>query len=190
MLTVGFALCGSYCTFKKVIAQLEILAQDKDLIIVPIMSENAYSLDTRFGTAKDFVKEVEELTKNKVLHSLNEVEPIGPKNLLDALIIAPCTGNTLAKLAAGVADTSVTFAAKAHLRNEKPIIIGISTNDALAAAAKNIGALHNAKNFYFIPYRQDDCKKKPNSIVADFTKTRVALDCALRHEQTQPVIIS
>lgn len=190
MITVGFAMCGSYCTFRSVINQLVELSKDSETKIIPIMSENAYSLDTRFGLAKDFIREIEEITKTGVLHTLGEVEPFGPKKTLDALIVAPCTGNTLAKLASGVADTSVTFAAKAHLRNERPVIIGISTNDALAAAAKNIGLLHNTKNIYFIPYRQDDCKEKPNSMVADFTKTKTALDCALKREQTQPVIIS
>lgn len=189
MITVGFALCGSYCTFKNVIEQLKELVKDNEINIIPIMSENAYSLDTRFGKAEDFVREIEEITKTKVLHTLSEVEPFGPKKTLDALIIAPCTGNTLAKLASGVADTSVTFAAKAHLRNERPVIIGISTNDALTAAAKNIGLLHNTKNIYFIPYRQDNYKEKPNSMISDFTKTRAALDCALRREQTQPVIV-
>ncbi len=189
MITVGFALCGSYCTFNEAIKQLEELSKDDNIKLIPIMSENAYSIDTRFGEALDHIKRIEEITKTKVLHTLTEVEPFGPKKTLDALIIAPCTGNSLAKIALGVADTSVTFAAKAHLRNDRPILIGISTNDALAAAAKNIGSLHNIKNIFFIPYRQDDPINKPNSMVADFTKTKAALSLALIHKQMQPLVI-
>lgn len=189
MITVGFALCGSYCTFKEAIEQIKTLSKDENIKLIPIMSENAYSIDTRFGEAEGHIKQIEEITKTTILHTLTEVEPFGPKKILDALIIAPCTGNTLAKLAAGIADTSVTFAAKAHLRNDRPILIGISTNDALAAASKNIGSLHNIKNIFFIPYRQDDPLNKPNSMISDFTKTKDALMCALKYEQIQPLVI-
>lgn len=189
MITVGFALCGSYCTFKEAIEQIEALSKDDSIKLIPIMSENAYSIDTRFGEAESHIEHIEHITKTKILHTLTEVEPFGPKKTLDALIIAPCTGNTLAKLALGIADTSVTFAAKAHLRNDRPILIGISTNDALAAASKNIGSLHNTKNIFFIPYRQDSPLNKPNSMIADFTKTKAALSSALKREQVQPVVI-
>lgn len=189
MITVGFALCGSFCTFKNVIGRLKDLSADPEIRLIPIMSENSYTLDTRFGRAADFIAEIEAIAKTPVLHTLTEVEPFGPKETLDALIIAPCTGNSLAKLAAGIADTPVTFAAKAHLRNERPVVVAVSTNDALAAAAKNIGALQNAKHIFFVPYRQDDWKSKPNSLVADFSKIRETLDAALEHRQLQPIIL-
>ncbi len=189
MITVGFALCGSFCTFKNAIGRLKELSADPKINVIPIMSENSYTLDTRFGKAADFIAEIEEITKQHVLHTLPEVEPFGPKKTLDALIIAPCTGNTLAKLALGIADTPVTFAAKAHLRNERPVIVAVSTNDALAAAAKNIGALQNAKHIFFVPYRQDDWKTKPNSLVADFSLIQETLNAALEHRQLQPIIL-
>ncbi len=156
----------------------------------PIMSYNAFSTDTRFGKARDFTAEAEVICGRKIIATLTDAEPIGPKKLLDALIIEPCTGNTLAKLASGIADTPVTLAAKSHLRNARPLLIAVSTNDALAGAAKNIGALANCKNIYFVPYRQDDPVGKPTSIVADFSKTLPALECALEGKQIQPVINS
>lgn len=156
----------------------------------PIMSYNAFSTDTRFGKARDFTAEIEAICGRKIIATLTDAEPIGPKKLLDALIIEPCTGNTLAKLASGIADTPVTLAAKSHLRNARPLLIAVSTNDALAGAAKNIGALANYKNIYFVPYRQDDPAGKPTSIVADFSKTLSALECALEGKQIQPVINS
>ena len=188
MVTVGFAICGSFCTFGAVFTQIEQLVRD-GYDIIPIMSYNACTLDTRFGAAAEHVARIEHITGKKVMSTLQQVEPIGPKNLLDALIIAPCTGNTLAKLSTGIADTCVTFAAKAHLRNERPVLIGVSTNDALSAAAKNIGALQNTKHIYFIPYRQDDSSSKPNSLVADFSKTKAALEAALKRRQMQPVVL-
>lgn len=166
---VGFALCGSFCTFKKVIPQIEALIFS-GYNVIPVMSEVSYSTDTRFGKAEDFIKQIEDITGKKIIHTICGAEPIGPKMLLDALVIAPCTGNTLGKMANGITDTSVTLSAKAHLRNGRPVIIAVSTNDALGAAAKNIGLLMNSKNIYFVPMRQDDPLNKPNSIVADFTK--------------------
>lgn len=186
--TVGFAITGSFCTFKQVIAQLKQLAET-GVNILPIMSQNAYSTDTRFGSAKDINAEIMNITGHSIIHTIVDAEPIGPKNLLDALVIAPCTGNTLAKLANGITDTAVTMAAKATLRNQKPVVIAVSTNDGLGGSGKNIGMLLNTKNYYFVPFGQDDSKKKPNSLVADMTKITDTLHFALKKEQIQPVII-
>lgn len=185
--TVGFALTGSYCTFKSVIPQIETLKQ-AGFEVVPIMSENAAVTNTRFGRAGDFISELEKLTGKGVITAIREAEPIGPKKIIDALVIAPCTGNTLAKLASGVTDTSVTMAAKATLRNECPVVIAVSTNDGLANACKNIGNLLNYKNIYFVPFNQDDCEKKPRSLVADMSKITDTLKEALKGRQIQPVI--
>ena len=187
-LKTGFALCGSFCTFASVIPQIEDL-KNSGTDVIPIMSYNAYETDTRFGNAQDHIRRIEEICGNKIIHTLTGAEPIGPKKLIDALIIAPCTGNTLAKLAAGIADTPVTLAAKSNLRNGNPVIIAVSTNDALSNAAKNIGLLMNMKNIYFVPYRQDDCVNKPTSIVADFTKIKDTYLNALVSKQLQPVIL-
>jgi len=186
--TIGFALCGSFCTFKEVFAEIENLAAC-GYNIIPIMSENSYTCDTRFGDAKYWIAKIKEITGNRIIHTIPDAEPIGPKKLLDALIIAPCTGNTLAKLAYGITDSCVTLAAKAHLRNARPLIIAPSTNDALANASKNIGALLNYKNIYFVPFGQDNFKNKPTSMVADFTLIPATLDAALSGKQIQPVII-
>lgn len=188
MKTIGFAICGSFCTFKTVFSEIERLKK-LDYNIIPIMSENSYTLDTRFGDAVYWRARFKEITGNDIIHTITKAEPIGPQKLLDALIIAPCTGNTLAKLACGVTDTSVTLAAKAHLRNARPLIIAPSTNDALANAAKNIGALLNYKNVYFVPYRQDSYAGKPNSMVADFSLIPDTLDSALKGTQIQPLIL-
>lgn len=186
---VGFALCGSFCTFKKVIPQIEALVS-LGYNVIPIMSGVSYSTDTRFGKAEDFIKQIEDITGKKIIHTITGAEPIGPKMLLDALVIAPCTGNTLGKMANGITDTSVTLSAKAHLRNGRPVIIAVSTNDALGAAAKNIGLLMNSKNIYFVPMRQDDPLNKPNSIVADFTKIPETLDFVLTNgRQNEPLYI-
>lgn len=165
--TVGFALCGSFCTFKKVIPQMKRLV-DEGYKVIPIMSHTAYTTDTRFGKANDFNNEIEEICKENIIYTISGAEPIGPKQLLDVLVIAPCTGNTIGKLANGISDTSVTLATKAHLRNQRPVIIAVSTNDALGTSARNIGTLMNSKNIYFVPMEQDDYINKPNSIVADF----------------------
>lgn len=189
MKTIGFAVCGSFCTFKAVFEEIEKLRK-LDYNIIPIMSENAYTLDTRFGDAAYWRARMKEITGNDIIHTIPKAEPIGPKKLLDALIIAPCTGNTLAKLAWGVTDSCVTLAAKAHLRNARPLIIAPSTNDALANAAKNIGALFNYKNIYFVPYGQDSFAGKPNSMVADFSLIPDTLQHALNGTQVQPVILT
>lgn len=190
MITVGFAMCGSFCTFKAVTAELRKLAKINGINIIPIMSGNAFSLDTRFGEAAMWQSEIKNICKNEIIHTTEQAEPIGPKKLLDALIIAPCTGNTLAKLASGITDTPVTLAAKAHLRNSRPVIIAVSTNDALSGAAKNIGELLNRKNYYFVPFGQDNANGKPRSMVADFSLIKQTLDSALEGKQQQPIIIA
>ena len=156
--------------------------------IIPIFSEVVYSTNTRFGNANDLIEEVEDICKNKVIHTIVGAEPIGPKNLLDILVVAPATGNTLAKNALGITDSTVTMAIKAHLRNNKPVVLGIATNDALGASAKNIGLLHNTKNIYFVPYGQDDPYSKNNSLVCDFTLIPEAIKKALKGKQMQPIL--
>ena len=184
----GLAMTGSFCTFARIIRQIpELLAAGFD--ITPIMSETSYSTDTRFGTAQYFIDTVENMTGKKVLHRIVDTEPFGPKALLDILIIAPCTGNTLGKLAGGITDTCVTMAAKAHLRNGRPIVIAVSSNDALGASARNIGQLMNAKNIYFVPFRQDDPVKKPASMVANMDLVAATAQEALKGRQLQPVIL-
>ena len=187
-LTVGFALCGSFCTFQKAIGALEQVKQS-GADVLPIMSGTAYSTDTRFGTAQSFRERIEAICQRPICHTLTEVEPIGPKKLLDLLIVAPCTGYTLGKLAGGITDSAVTLAAKAHLRNERPLLLAVSTNDALAASAENIGKLLRAKYIYFVPMRQDDPQTKHASVVADFDKVVPAAEHAVRGEQIQPVLI-
>lgn len=184
---VGFALTGSFCTLKPVIAQMKLL-KEEGAHIIPIMSEMVFSTDTRFGKAVDFINEVQTICEREIIASIGKAEPIGPKKMLDLLIIAPCTGNTLAKLALGVNDSCVTMAAKAHLRNGGPLLLFVSTNDGLAASAKNIGALLNYKNVYFTPFGQDDCVKKPNSLVAEFDMLIPSAHAALDFKQLQPVI--
>ncbi len=185
-ITAGFAMCGSFCTFEKALKTAETLVE-KGVELVPVMSFNACSTDTRFGKAADFVARLGEICSREVITTLTGAEPIGPKKLLDIMIVLPCTGNTLAKLANGITDTPVTLACKAHLRNERPLLLGASTNDALGAAAKNIGMLMNCKNTYFIPMSQDNCIEKPNSIVADFDQTYAAMLAALTRRQAQPM---
>lgn len=185
---LGFAICGSFCTFSKALEQIK-LFDKSEYDIIPIFSEYAYNTDTRFYNAKDYVKAVEEACGNKSIKTIKEAEPIGPKELLDVIVVAPCTGNTLGKLAAGINDTSVTMAVKAHLRNNRPVVIGISTNDALGACGANIGALINRRNYYFVPFNQDNPLKKPRSIVCDFTLIEKTVQSALAGEQIQPIII-
>lgn len=184
---VGFAMTGSFCTFSRVIKELENLSSC-GADIIPIMSEISYSTDTRFGSAEDFRTRLEMISGNSIIKSVKEAEPIGPKGLLDLLIIAPCTGNSLAKIANGITDTSVTMAAKAHLRNGRPVLIAPSTNDGLGNAAKNIGLLLNSKCIYFVPFGQDDAINKPNSLVADMSKILPAAEAALMGEQLQPIL--
>ena len=186
-MTIGFALCGSFCTYDRVFPVMERLGKSYELI--PIFSQSAYSTDSRFGNAEAHIARAEAICGRPVLHTLAEVEPIGPKKMLDALIIAPCTGNTLAKLAHSIADGPVTMAAKSHLRNGRPVIIAISTNDALAGAAENIGKLLSRKHYFFVPFGQDDAFGKPTSIVGDFSKIPQALEMALEGKQLQPLLL-
>lgn len=186
-ITLGLALTGSFCTFQKVLDQLEPLRQEFAHII-PILSETSYDTDSRFGPAADFRRQLEALCGHPVLHTIPETEPIGPKKLLDALVIAPCTGNTLAKLANGIADTSVTLACKAHLRNERPVIVAVSTNDGLGTNAASIGTLLARKHFYFVPFGQDAPLSKPRSLVADFSLIGETVKAALEGRQIQPVL--
>lgn len=184
---IGFAMCGSFCTYAKVFPVMETLAAEHH--VTPIFSQAAYTIDSRFGTAQDHIRKASEICGRDPLHTIEEVEPIGPKKLFDALVIAPCTGNTLAKLAHSIADGPVTMAAKSHLRNGRPVLIAVSTNDALAGAAENIGKLLARKHFYFVPFGQDDPAKKPTSMVADFAKIPQALEAALAGEQIQPILL-
>ena len=185
---IGFAITGSFCTFAKIIPQIALLTES-GANVYPIMSEIAYSTDTRFGTAKDFIGRIEEICGREIIHSVKSAEPIGPKHFLAAMIVAPATGNTIAKMALGITDSCVTMAAKANLRNFEPLIIAISTNDALGASAKNIGLLMNMKNVYFVPFGQDDPQKKPTSIVADFSLIPNALEQMLAGSQMQPLLL-
>ena len=186
--TIGYAMCGSFCTFSQAFEQMQKLV-DSGYRVLPIMPGNAYSTDTRFGKAEEMVKTCEDITGEKVLHTSVQTEPIGPKKMCDLLLIAPCTGNTLAKLSLGVTDTSVTMAAKSHLRILRPVLLCVATNDALGASAQNIGRLMNTKNIYFVPMRQDNCIKKPNSLVADFSKIEECVELALQGKQHQPIFI-
>jgi len=184
---IGFAVTGSFCTFKAVFPQMKLLVE-KGYQVTPIMSENAYSTDTRFGNARDWVQQAQEMTGQPVIHTIAQAEPIGPKKLLDLLIIAPCTGNTLGKLACGIYDTAPTLAVKSHRRNDGPVLIAVSTNDALASSAASIGMLQSRKGIFFVPYEQDDFRAKPTSCVADFTRILPAAEAALEGRQLQPMI--
>lgn len=184
---LGFAMCGSYCTYERAFAELERLVPDFD--IYPILSENAASTDSRFGTAAAHRARLETLTGRSVIDSIAKAEPIGPRKLLDVLVIAPCTGNTLAKLAHGITDSAVTMAAKAHLRNGRPVVIAVSTNDGLSGSAANIGALLARRGYYFVPFTQDDPERKPASLVADFSRIADTARAALEGRQIQPVLL-
>ena len=186
-MNIGFALCGSFCTFEKAFAAMADVASIHT--VTPIFSQAAYTTDTRFGTAESHIARAVALCGREPLHTVAQVEPIGPKKLLDALIIAPCTGNTLAKLAHSIADGPVTMAAKSHLRNGRPVVLALSTNDGLGGAAENIGRLLARKNYYFVPFGQDDAAGKPRSLIADFALLPAALDAALEGKQLQPILL-
>ncbi|MBQ1235403.1 MAG: dipicolinate synthase subunit B [Oscillospiraceae bacterium] len=183
---IGLAMCGSYCTYAEVFYHAEKLADKYE--IVPIMSDTAAETDSRFGAAAEHIRRLMALSGRKVISTIAEAEPLGPSLPLDALIIAPCTGNTLAKLSHGITDSAVTMAAKAHLRNARPLIIAFSTNDGLSGSAENIGRLLNRKNIYFVPFRQDDWQKKPRSLQSDFSLMEEAIEAALNGEQLQPIL--
>ena len=185
---LGFALCGSFCTFEPVLAALARLSREYETV-QPIVSFAAGRTDSRFGRAAEFRSRMEAICRRPVWDSLAQVEPIGPKKLLDLLIVAPCTGNTLGKLAAGIADTPVTLACKAHLRNGRPILLAVSTNDGLGANARSIGTLLDRKHFFFVPFRQDDPEKKPTSLVADMDRIPEAAEAALLGKQIQPILL-
>ena len=187
-LRVGFALTGSFCTFAQVIPQIPKLVE-AGFDVIPIMSGYSYSTDTRFGKAADFNGEITKAAGREIIHTIEDAEPIGPKKLLDILVIAPCTGNTLGKLAGGINDTPVTMAAKSNLRNGNPLVIAISTNDGLSASARNVGQLMNAKNVYFVPMRQDSYLQKPTSLIADFDLILPAVQAALEGRQIEPVLL-
>ena len=184
---IGFAMCGSFCTFSQVFPVMELLT--RDYRVTPIFSTAAATIDSRFGTAAEHLAQVADICGVQALKTIPEVEPIGPKKLFDALVVAPCTGNTLAKLAHSIADTPVTMAVKSHLRNGRPVVIAVSTNDALGGAAENIGKLMSRKHYYFVPFRQDDALNKPTSMVADFSRIHEALEAALEGKQLQPMLL-
>ena len=185
--TLGFAMCDSFCTFQRAIDGMRELLK-RGYRVLPIMSETAAGTDTRFGRAADFLWQIEDLCGCRVLRTILETEPLGPKKLVDLLVVAPCTGNTLGKLANGITDTAVTMAVKSNLRVQRPVLLTLATNDALAASAQNIGRLLNTKHIYFTPFSQDDPEKKPSSLVADFTLLPEAVEAALLGRQLQPVL--
>lgn len=186
-LKVGYAMCGSFCTFADSFTAVRGLSE-LGCELMPIMSFNAFSITSRFGTARENVSKLEEICGKPVIASIEAAEPIGPKKLLDVLVVSPCTGNTMAKLAGGVTDTPVTMAVKSHIRNGRPVVLAIATNDALGAAAKNIGFLQNYRNFYFVPYGQDDFEHKPSSMISHFELLPDTIVSALEGKQLQPII--
>ncbi len=186
-LRLGAAICGSYCTFEEFMPILEELCGEYD--VTAVMSENTAASDTRFGEAAAWRGRIEALTGKPVIDSIQKAEPIGPQKLLDVMLVAPCTGNTLAKLAAGIADTAVTMSVKSHLRNGRPVIVAVSTNDGLSGNARNIGELLNRKNYYFVPFRQDDARGKPTSLIADFTLISSTIKTAVSGRQIQPLLL-
>ncbi len=188
-LRLGFAVTGSFCTFSKMLASME-ECRRLGYEILPILSGAAASTDTRFGKAEDFIRKMEEISGRPVIRDIPGAEPIGPKNLTDILLVAPCTGNTIAKLAHGITDNAVTMAVKSHLRGGKPVVLAISTNDALSGSAAGIGTLLNRRHYYFVPFGQDDPEKKPNSLVADFSQIPQTLEEALQGRQLQPLLFS
>ncbi len=187
-LKIGYAMCGSFCTFSNSFAQAQRLS-DLGCQLTPIMSFNASSISSRFGTAEENLSKLEKICGKKAILRIEDAEPIGPKKLFDVLVVMPCTGNTLAKLAGGVTDTPVTMAVKSHIRNGRPVVLAIATNDALGSSAKNIGFLQNCRNIYFVPYGQDDFRAKPNSMIADFTLADKTIMSALEGRQIQPVVL-
>ena len=184
---LGFAFCGSFCTHQKVLQEMQKLC--RRYAVVPILSETAAATDTRFGRAEDFLAAVEAAAGRPAIRTVQEAEPIGPQALLDVLVIAPCTGNTLGKLAGGVTDTSVTMAAKAHLRNGRPVVVALASNDGLSGSAANLGTLLNRRGYYFVPFGQDDPARKPCSLMADFTRIGETVEAALAGRQIQPVLL-
>lgn len=185
---IGFVMTGSFGTFRKTIDELKKIVK-LGVKVVPIMSENSYTMDTKFGKADDFIKEIEEITNTKILHTIQEVEPIGPKDMLDIMVVAPATGNTMSKLANDITDGTAVMAVKSHLRRERPVVIAVSTNNGLAGAGQNIGKLLNMKHYYFVPFRQDNPVTKPRSLVFDPSYLIKTIEYALEGEQVQPILL-
>ncbi|MBQ8408682.1 MAG: dipicolinate synthase subunit B [Clostridia bacterium] len=185
---IGYALCGSFCTFSNSFEVLKLLKKEYGEII-PIMSFNAFQTDTRFGAREEWIRKIEQLCEHGIIHTIEDAEPLGPKISLDALVIAPCTGNTLAKLANGITDTPVCMAAKAHLRSDRPLVIALASNDAMSANLGNLGTLLSRKNIFLVPMLQDDPVKKPHSLVADFSLVPKTLEEALRGKQTRKLFL-
>jgi Archaeal flavoproteins len=185
MKTLGFAMCGSFCTLSQTFQLMETLREEYN--ILPIMSENVYKTDTRFGKAKDFIERAREISGNDVLHTIVDTEPIGPKSLVDLMLVAPCTGNTLSKIAGGITDTSVTMAVKSSLRINIPVLLAVSSNDAISGSGSNLTRLINLKNIFVVPMKQDDPIKKPYSLVSDFDIIPEAVKTALEKRQLQPI---
>lgn len=186
---IGFAITGSFCTHAKILEVISDL-KNKGYNLLPIVSEKVYNTDTRFGKAKDFIDKLEKICNNRVIKDIAQAEPIGPKNLIDILVIAPCTGNTLSKIANAITDNAVTLVAKSLMRNNKPIVIGISSNDALGRNSENLGKIISGKNLFLVPFGQDNYKQKPNSLVCDWDKTEETIKRASNGEQLQPLIIT
>ena len=185
---IGFVMTGSFCTFRKTIDELKKIVK-LGAKVVPIMSENSYTMDTKFGKAEDFINEIEDITGAKILHTIQEVEPLGPKDMLDILVVAPATGNTMAKLANDIIDGPATMAVKSHLRREKPVVIAVSSNNGLSGAGENIGKLLNRKHYYFVPFKQDNPITKPRSIVFAPSYLIKTIEYALDGEQIQPILL-
>ena len=185
---IRFVLTGSFCAFSNTIPKMKELIE-KGAEVIPIMSFNSYNLDTKFGKAQDFINEIEEITEKKIIHTIQEAEPIGPKRLTDIMVVAPCSGNTMAKLACDIIDTPATMAVKSHLRNNLPVVIAPSTNNGLSGNAKNIGILLNRKHYYFVPFRQDNPITKPHSIVFDSEYIVKTIESALEYEQIEPILL-
>ena len=187
-MNIGFGITASYCTHKQILETLKQLV-DNGNNVYAIVTDNVFKYDTRFGNAQDFLNRIKEITKNEVITNIIQAEPLGPKNLIDILVVAPCTGNTLSKLANAHSDNAVTMTAKSLMRNNKPVVIGVSTNDGLGLNMCNIAKLINTKNFYFVPFKQDDPQNKPKSLIADWTKVSQTIDEALKNKQIQPILL-
>ena len=187
-MNIGIAITGSFCTYSNILEQIKLLV-DKGHNVVPIVSKEVFGTDTRFGKARDFLDKIEKTTGNNIIHTIVDAEPLGPNNKIDVLAVAPCTGNTLAKLANGLSDDAVTMSAKSHMRNYKPLVIAISTNDGLGLNMQNLAKLLNAKNVYFVPFRQDAPQKKPKSLIADLELLLPTIEKAQKNEQIQPIIL-
>jgi len=184
---IGYCICGSFCTLKNSLKQMENLVNLGGKI-TPVMSYSVLNTNTRFGSSDFFINSVEKICGQKIIKTIKDAEPIGPQNLIDIMLVAPCTGNTLAKLNNGIVDTPVLMAVKSHIRNNKPVLLALATNDALGANLENIGGLINKKNFYFVPFGQDDYEKKPKSMIADFEKIPNSIAAALKGHQLQPIL--